>query len=37
MDVYAEYEKKRCTAQAAVQLVKDGDWVDYSQCTSCPL
>lgn len=36
MDVYAEYEKKRCTAQAAVQLVKDGDWVDYSQCTSYP-
>ena len=36
MTVYDEYQTKRCTADVAVQLVRDGDWVDYSQTCSFP-
>lgn len=36
MTVYDEYETKLCTADQAVQLVKDGDWVDFSQTCSFP-
>ena len=31
MDVQALYRSKLCTPEEAVRLVKDGDWVDYSQ------
>lgn len=36
MDIYEEYRKKLVTAEEAVKLVKDGDWVDYSQTCSFP-
>ncbi len=36
MTVYQEYETKLCTADQAVQLVRDGDWVDFSQTCSFP-
>lgn len=36
MGIYEEYQKKRVSAQEAVKLVKDGDWVDYSQTCSFP-
>lgn len=36
MTVYDEYQKKCCTADQAVQLVKSGDWVDFSQSCSYP-
>ena len=36
IDVYEEYRKKLVTPQEAVKLVKDGDWVDYSQTCSFP-
>lgn len=36
MSVYEEYQKKLVTAEEAVRLVKDGDWVDYSQTCSFP-
>lgn len=36
MNVYEEYQKKLVTAAEAVKLVKDGDWVDYSQTCSFP-
>lgn len=36
MNVYEEYKKKLVTAEEAVKIVKDGDWVDYSQCCSFP-
>ena len=36
MNVYEEYQKKLVTAEAAVKIVKDGDWVDYSQTCSFP-
>ncbi len=36
MDVWALYRQKLCTAQEAVQLVKSGDWVDYSQSVAFP-
>lgn len=31
MDYQAMYAEKLCTAEEAVKIVKDGDWVDYSQ------
>ena len=31
MNVYEEYRAKLRTAEEAVKVVKDGDWVDYSQ------
>ena len=36
MTVYEEYQKKLVTAAEAVKLVRDGDWVDYSQTCSFP-
>ena len=36
MDVQALYREKLRTAEEAVRLVKDGDWVDYSQTCSFP-
>ena len=36
MDVWALYRQKLRTAQEAVQLVKSGDWVDYSQSAAFP-
>ena len=36
MTVYEEYRRKLVTAQEAVMLVQDGDWVDYSHSCSFP-
>lgn len=36
MTVFDEYQTKLCPAEVAVHLVKDGDWVDYSQTCSFP-
>ena len=36
MDVYQEYKRKCCTADQAVQVVKDGDWVDYGMSCAYP-
>ncbi len=36
MDFQAMYREKLRTAEEAVQIVKDGDWVDYSQACSFP-
>ena len=36
MNIYEEYKKKLVSAEEAVKIVKDGDWVDYSQTCSFP-
>ena len=36
MDFQALYREKLRTPEEAVQIVKDGDWVDYSQACSFP-
>ena len=36
MDIHEEYSKRLRTAEEAVRLVQDGDWVDYSQALSFP-
>ncbi len=36
MDVYGEYRRKLCTPEEAVQVVKSGDWVDYTTCLGFP-
>ena len=36
MNVYDEYKAKCCSADQAVKLVKDGDWVDYSMSCAYP-
>lgn len=36
MNVYTYYKEKLRTADEAVQVVKSGDWVDYSQTCSFP-
>ena len=36
MDYQSEYMSKRCTPQQAVQLIRDGDWVDYTQGITFP-
>lgn len=36
MDYQAMYAEKLCTPEEAVSIVKDGDWVDYSQTCSYP-
>ena len=36
MTVYEEYRRKLVTAEEAVKLVKDGDWVDYGQTCCFP-
>ncbi len=35
-DYQKEYEQKLCSAEEAVKLVKDGDWIDYSHATAVP-
>ena len=37
MTVYEEYKSKLRTPEEAVKVVKDGDWVDYSQTCSFPV
>ena len=37
MNYQAEYQKKLTTAAEAVKVVKSGDWVDYTWCTSHPV
>lgn len=37
MDIIAEYQSKLTTAEKAVEIVKDGDWVDYGWCVSTPV
>ena len=37
MDFYSEYRKKLRTADEAVKVVKDGDWVDYSTNLGFPV
>ena len=36
MNIYEEYQSKLKTPEEAVRVVKDGDWVDYSQTCSFP-
>lgn len=36
MEAETLYAQKRCTAEEAVRLVRDGDWVDYSQTCAYP-
>ena len=36
MDYRSEYRSKCCTPQRAVQLVRDGDWVDYTHGITFP-
>ena len=36
MNIHEEYRKKLVSAEEAVKIVKDGDWVDYSQTCSFP-
>lgn len=36
MDYQTMYQQKLRTAEEAVQIIKDGDWVDYSQACSIP-
>lgn len=36
MNIYEEYQKKLRSPEEAVKIVKDGDWVDYSQTCSFP-
>ena len=36
MSVYDEYRSKLRTADEAVRLVKNGDWVDYASNNGCP-
>ena len=36
MNIQALYKEKLQSAEEAVQIVKDGDWVDYSAgCCTC--
>ena len=37
MDYTKEYQQKLMTPAEAVKLVKDGDWVDYSQVCTFPI
>ncbi len=37
MTIYEEYQSKLRTPEEAVKVVKDGDWVDYSQTCSFPV
>lgn len=37
MDIQEIYNSKLCTPEEAVKLVRDGDWVDYSQTMSFPV
>ena len=37
IDVYEQYRKKLRTADEAVQVVKSGDWVDYTSNVGFPV
>ena len=37
MNYQEEYKQKLTTAEEAVKVVKSGDWVDYTWCTSHPV
>ena len=37
MDFYSEYRSKLTTAEEAVKVVRDGDWVDYSAALAKPV
>lgn len=37
MDIHALYEQKLTTAEQAVSIVKDGDWLDYGWGTGTPV
>ncbi len=37
MDIFSIYKSKLRTPEEAVKVVKDGDWVDYSQTQSFPI
>ena len=37
MDVYQEYARKLRTPEEAVEVIKSGDWVDYSTNVSCAM
>ena len=37
MNYQEEYKQKLKTAEEAVKVVKSGDWVDYTWCTSHPV
>ncbi len=36
MDYHSLYAQKLCSPEEAVRIVKDGDWVDYSETCSYP-
>jgi len=36
MDFHSLYAQKLCSPEEAVRIVKDGDWVDYSETCSYP-
>lgn len=36
MDYTQEYQQKLVSADEAVKIIKDGDWVDYGWCTGTP-
>ena len=36
MNIHALYKEKLRTAEEAVQIIKDGDWVDYCETCSYP-
>lgn len=36
MDYKAMYQEKLTTADEAVKVVKNGDWVDYGWCVGTP-
>lgn len=37
MTIYQEYQRKLRTPEEAVEVVKSGDWVDYTTATSKPV
>lgn len=37
MNFYGEYREKLRSAQEAVQVVKSGDWIDYTSCLGKPV
>ena len=37
LDFWAEYRRKLRTPEEAVQVVKDGDWIDYTSSLGMPV
>ena len=37
MDIRQEYEKKLCSAEEAVKVVRSGDWIDYGWNACAPV